>query len=74
MSTAGRHRIFDVGFGGIGHEKTAYVGDQDLEYGLLRMYRSMAEMSGVTIPLQVFRTLQEARDWLHEGVAPCSVL
>ena len=44
--------------------KTVYVGLADVEYGLLRMYSAIAEMAGIPIEYRVFRTLEEARNWL----------
>lgn len=41
--------------------KTYFVGATMAEFGLLRMYSSMAEMSGVQIEYGVFKTLVEAR-------------
>ena len=47
--------------------KTAYVGSEDLEYGLLRMYAALAEVAGVKAQYDVFRTLPEAFHWLGSG-------
>lgn len=47
------------------HEKTAYVGNSDLEYGLLNMYRSFAVISGVVPQPSVFRNTEDAMAWLY---------
>ncbi len=47
------------------HEKTAFVGDSDLEFGLLSMYRSHSENSGTKANLMVFKTVAEALTWLY---------
>lgn len=44
--------------------KTAYVGGEDLGYGLLRMYTALAEAAGIQVQYEVFRSLQEAYKWL----------
>lgn len=46
--------------------KTAYVGNADVEYGLLRMYTAIAEVTGVPIKYHVFKSLEEARSWMEE--------
>lgn len=46
--------------------RTAYVGHDDLEYGLLKMYTAIATTSGIPISYNVFRTIREAREWLAE--------
>jgi len=43
------------------------VGTNDPEYGLMRMYSVIAEMAGVTIKYNVFRTIDEAKNWLTAG-------
>ena len=47
--------------------KTAYVGLATVEYGLLRMYSSIAEVTGVPIKYYVYRTIEEARNWIYEN-------
>ncbi len=52
---------------------TAYVGSEDLEYGLLRMYETISEFGQARHELGVFRTVAEARAWLADrqaGSAP----
>lgn len=44
--------------------RTVFVGNNDTEFGLMRMYTVIAEMTGVTITYTVFRTLAEALQWL----------
>jgi hypothetical protein len=46
--------------------KTAYVGLADVEYGLLRMYSAIAEMTGIPINYFVFKTFEEARVWINQ--------
>lgn len=46
---------------------TAFVGNSSLEYGLLRMYSSLAELTGIEIKYNVFNTLEEAKDWLNQA-------
>ena len=46
--------------------KTAYVGNVDVEYGLMRMYTAIAEMTGVPIEYNVYKTLEKARSWIEE--------
>ena len=45
--------------------KTVYVGSKSVEYGICRMYTAIAEMTGVSVEYNVFRTLDEARAWLR---------
>jgi hypothetical protein len=44
--------------------RTAYVGHDDLEYGLLQMYTAIAKATGIPTNYQVFRTIEKARDWI----------
>lgn len=46
--------------------KTAYVGLSDTDFGLMRMYSSMAEMAGIPINYSVFRTLDAAMVWIND--------
>lgn len=55
--------ISDAGFRKGG--KTAYVGDSALEYGLMRMYVAIAESLDVPVKYFVFKTLDEAREWIN---------
>lgn len=45
--------------------KTVYVGGADVEYGLLRMYKTIAEMTGVPIKYDVFKTVEEVKNWIE---------
>jgi hypothetical protein len=45
--------------------KTVFVGTNDAEYGLMRMYSVIAEMAGVPIKYTVFRTIEEAQKYLE---------
>jgi hypothetical protein len=49
------------------HKRTAYVGSIDLEYGLLRMYETYAEMASVSPAMKVFRDRDAAIQWLKEA-------
>lgn len=44
--------------------KTACVGNSAAEFGLIHMYTSIAEMTGVPIGYSVFKTREEAREWI----------
>jgi len=46
------------------HEKTAYVGNSQIEFGLLNMYRAYAELAEIAPTPKVFRTKVEAEAWL----------
>ena len=46
--------------------KTAFVGSVDCEYALSRMYKVIAEVTGVPIKYNVFKTIYEARNWLGQ--------
>jgi len=48
------------------HRKTAYLGATDVEFGLLRMYEVYAEMLAVQPIMKVFRSRDEAVEWLKE--------
>lgn len=43
---------------------TAFVAHATVEYGMIRMYTSIAESTGVSVKSNVFRTIAEARRWL----------
>ncbi len=47
--------------------RSAWVVSGDLRFGLVRMLSAYAEERGIT--LEVFRELDAARTWLHEGHA-----
>jgi hypothetical protein len=44
--------------------KTAFVGHDDIEYGLLKMYTAIAIETGIPTKYYVFRTIGKARDWI----------
>jgi len=44
--------------------KTAIVGRRDLEYGLGRLYSAVVDHSANSVLTSVFRTRQEAEEWL----------
>lgn len=48
--------------------KTAYIGTSDVNFGLLRMYTAIAEITGVEVKYYVFKSHLEARKWIAE---PC---
>jgi hypothetical protein len=45
--------------------KTVFVGGVDGDYNILRMYKVIAEVTGVPIKYNVFKTIEEARGWLE---------
>ncbi len=47
--------------------KTAFVGTAGLEFGLHRMYQTIAESSGIPIKYNVFKTLEEAKKWIRQA-------
>ena len=44
--------------------RTAIVASTDLLYGYSRMYQSLAEVRRSPLTVEVFRTVEEAREWL----------
>ena len=48
-------------------EKTAIVAPQDMEYGMMRMFEIFAENESFEMELRVFRTIEEAKQWLPEN-------
>ena len=44
--------------------KTALVAPDNIEYGMSRMYQMIAELKKVPYEIQVFRSLEEAKQWL----------
>ena len=46
--------------------KTAIVASKDLIYGLGKMFQSLSEMSNVPFAVMIFRTMEEAEDWLED--------
>ena len=51
------------------HDKTAFLGSLDLDFGLLRMYEAYAEMENIAHMMKVFRDRDEAIKWLMEPKA-----
>lgn len=49
------------------HKKTAYVGSEDLEYGIMRMYSVYAEMESVSPVMKVFRDRDAAIQWIKDA-------
>ena len=47
--------------------RTAIVAPSDLAFGLARMYEFTADPAEVPVTIQVFRSVQEADQWLQEG-------
>lgn len=45
--------------------KTAFVAKAAVEYGMIRMYTSISESTGVLVKSNVFKTIEEARKWLE---------
>jgi len=45
--------------------KTAFVVNSTVDYGLMRMYSSIAEKVGVPVEYNMFRTIEDARNWLE---------
>ena len=44
--------------------KTAFVGTAGFEFGLHRMYQAIAEVTGVPITYNTFKTMEEAKQWM----------
>ena len=44
--------------------RTAIVATTDLLYGFARMYQTLAELRDSPLTVEVFRTFEEAREWL----------
>ena len=44
--------------------RTAIVASTDLLYGFARMYQSLAEVKDSPLTVEVFRTVEKAREWL----------
>jgi hypothetical protein len=47
--------------------KSAYVGTDTINYGLLSSYVVMAEVQGIKYSYNVFRTLESAIEWLQSS-------
>ena len=45
--------------------RTAIVSPNDLDYGLSRMFETVAELQHVPFEIHVFRNMDEAESWLH---------
>ena len=43
--------------------KSAMIASQDLEFGFSRMLQSLLEIEDIPIELQIFRTIEEAKEW-----------
>jgi len=50
--------------------KTVFVGGVEREYALSRIYKVIAEVTGVPIKYNVFKTIEEARNWLEREGCP----
>jgi predicted metal-dependent TIM-barrel fold hydrolase len=46
--------------------KTAFVVNSTVDYGLMRMYSSIAEATYVPVEYSMYRTIEEARIWLEQ--------
>lgn len=46
--------------------KTAYVSTIDSNFGMTRMFATMAEIAGLPYLYKAFRSFEEAVDWLRE--------
>lgn len=44
--------------------KTVFVGTRAAEFGLMRMYSTIAEMTGIVIDYRVFKTIEEAQNYI----------
>ncbi len=44
--------------------RTAIVGNTDLAFGMARMYEAHAAVTGVKVPVKVFRDRASAEEWL----------
>jgi hypothetical protein len=49
-----------------GGGKTAFVATADFIFGLVRMYTAYLELEEIAHKVRVFRTMDEAHQWLHE--------
>lgn len=48
------------------HKKTALVGANDLNFGILRMYEAYAMMNLVPATIRTFRKTEDALNWIRE--------
>jgi len=46
--------------------KTAILVSKDLEYGISRMARTFAELKNIPFEMEIFRSIEEAIQWLGE--------
>jgi len=46
--------------------KLAMVVDSDLGYGMTRMYQIFSELAGLSQKVEIFKNIEEAKDWLLE--------
>jgi len=73
ISFAGFHEMAKtakmvVSFGARKNGRTVFVGTNDEDYSVNKMYTVMAEVTGVPISYKVFRAIDEARNWLRLNV------
>jgi hypothetical protein len=47
--------------------RTAIVCSKDLDYGLGRMFQTFASLQHIPFEIQVFRSQEEAREWLNRS-------
>lgn len=52
------------------HQRTAYVADNDLEYGILRMYTAITPVARRGLELRVFRQREQALEWARSFGQP----
>jgi hypothetical protein len=46
--------------------KTAYVADEDFEFGMLRMSDVLIQMKEVPFQIEIFKSLDEAMEWIEK--------
>ena len=47
--------------------KTVFVGNTTSEYNMIRLYTVIAEISGVPVEYNVFRTIEDAKCWIGKN-------
>ena len=47
--------------------KTAFVSQNNMVFGLARMFQIQTELKNIPYTVKVFRTIKEANDWLDES-------
>lgn len=47
--------------------KTAVIAPNDVQYGMMRVYQSLAENSYIQVQYKIFRNVSKAKAWLLEG-------